>query len=90
MRELEQCVSNIKAHGTYQQRRELPDPVSEAAALMRAATLTADELLERYCAIVQSQTGSYHETARRLGIDRRTVRVKIAAYRRRTGNRTPE
>src|SRR5262245_13204938 len=39
--------------------------------------LTADELLRRYCTQVYAQTGSYEETARRLQLDRRTVKSKI-------------
>ncbi len=39
--------------------------------------LSADELLRRYCTLVYAETGSYEATARRLGIDRRTVRAKV-------------
>ena len=39
--------------------------------------MTADELLRRYCTIVYVQTGNYVETARRLAVDRRTVKSKI-------------
>jgi hypothetical protein len=38
---------------------------------------TADGLLRRYCTLVYHQTGSFQETARRLELDRRTVRDKI-------------
>ncbi len=43
----------------------------------RAGKLTADELLSRYVTLVYSRTSSYEETARRLQIDRRTVKAKI-------------
>jgi hypothetical protein len=36
-------------------------------------------LLRRYCTLVYSQTGSYQETGRRLGLDRRTVKAKVDA-----------
>ena len=39
--------------------------------------MTANELLIRYCTLVYAQTGSYEETARRLEIDRRTVKAKV-------------
>jgi DNA-binding CsgD family transcriptional regulator len=39
--------------------------------------MTADELLSRYCTLVYQMTGSYEETARRLNIDRRTVKAKL-------------
>jgi hypothetical protein len=51
--------------------------VGATARPIRAGTLTADELLRRYCTHVHALTGSYQETARRLGIDRRTVRAKV-------------
>jgi hypothetical protein len=55
-----------------------PSDAREALAqAVVAGTLTADDLLRRYCALVDGQTGSYVETARRLGIDRRTVKGKL-------------
>jgi hypothetical protein len=42
-----------------------------------AGSLSADELLRRYCTLVYAQTGSYLETGRRLGLDRRTVKDKV-------------
>ena len=44
---------------------------------MAGKVLTADELESRYCALVYTDTGSHEETARRLRLDRRTVRSKI-------------
>jgi hypothetical protein len=38
---------------------------------------TVNELLTRYCTIVYRINGSYEETARRIGLDRRTVKNKI-------------
>jgi ActR/RegA family two-component response regulator len=43
----------------------------------RQGEMTANELLSRYCTLVYAQTGSYEETARRLAIDRRTVKAKV-------------
>jgi hypothetical protein len=53
------------------------DPVEEFASQVREGRLTADELLSRYVTIVYSRTGSYEETARKLGLDRRTVKAKV-------------
>jgi hypothetical protein len=53
--------------------------LEEFASQARAGRLTADELLRRYVTIVYSRTGSYEETARRLGLDRRTVKAKVDA-----------
>jgi hypothetical protein len=44
-----------------------------------AGSLSADELLRRYCTLVYAETGSYQETGRRLGLDRRTVKDKVDA-----------
>ena len=45
-----------------------------------AGELTAEEVLKRYCTLVYAATGSYQETGRRLGLDRRTVREKVDAH----------
>lgn len=79
-RELEQCVRNILIRREYQtarwnDRAAAPDIFDEA----RGGALTASELLSRYCTFVYAQTESYEETARRLEIDRRTVKAKVNA-----------
>jgi transcriptional regulator with PAS, ATPase and Fis domain len=82
-RELEQCVRNLMIRQEYRPAKPTPtasgdadDPIFAAA---RRGELTADELLRRYCTLVYSQTKSYEETARRIGLDRRTVKAKIDA-----------
>ncbi|MGH7472943.1 MAG: sigma-54-dependent Fis family transcriptional regulator, partial [Candidatus Methylomirabilales bacterium] len=78
IRELEQCVRSVLIRKEY--RPPEPRPVSPREEFERAlnsGTLTADELLRRYCTVVYAQTGSYEETARRLQLDRRTVKSKI-------------
>ncbi len=66
-RELDQCVKNVLIRRDYQPSR----------TAVEAGNLTADELVSQYAAMVYSQTGSYEETSRRLGIDRRTVKAKV-------------
>lgn len=39
--------------------------------------MTADEVLRRYCSLVYAREGSYEGAARRLGLDRRTVKSKV-------------
>ena len=79
-RELEQCVRNILIRGEYWPAQIPPKGArEELARAVTAGTLTADELLQRYCTIVYAQCGSYEETARRLALDRRTVKAKIDA-----------
>ena len=76
-RELEQCVRNVLIRKQYQPPQS---PSSDGASLaedLQYGRLTADELLRRYCTLVYAQTGSYEETARRLKLDRRTVKSKV-------------
>jgi hypothetical protein len=80
VRELEQCVRNILVRGVYEPRSLAPagpDPRRAVADAVLQGTLTADELLTRYCTLVYAQTGNHTETARRLGLDRRTVRGHV-------------
>jgi DNA-binding NtrC family response regulator len=77
VRELEQCVRNVLIRGEYRPPARPSSDGDELAAAMAAGTLTADELLGRYCTLVYARTGSYQETARRLGLDRRTVKSKV-------------
>jgi|HubBroStandDraft_1064217.scaffolds.fasta_scaffold03542_7 transcriptional regulator with AAA-type ATPase domain len=77
-RELEQCVKNVLIRRNYRPSRPRARNTVEQFALdVRAGRLSADELLTRYVTIVYSRTGSYEETARRLGLDRRTVKAKV-------------
>ncbi len=75
-RELEQCVRNILIRQTYR-------PLTAAAAGDRfedrfaRGELTADAVLNHYARLVYRQCGSYVEAARRLGLDRRTVRARV-------------
>jgi hypothetical protein len=78
VRELEQCLRNVMVRGEYRPRRSaaVTGPEDLAAAI-RAGSLTADELLRRYSTLLFLRTGSYEEAARRLGLDRRTVKAKV-------------
>ena len=74
-RELEQCVRNILIHGKYEAEsldipRELDSDLKEAAG----EGMTANQLLSRYAQEVYRTRGSYEETAKILGIDRRTAK----------------
>jgi DNA-binding NtrC family response regulator len=78
IRELEQCVRNVlvrkEYHPTPAQKQTNTDDLIDA---FNTGTLTADEMIRRYSTLVYAQTGSYEETARRLQLDRRTVKSKI-------------
>jgi hypothetical protein len=80
VRELEQCVRSVLVRGEYRP----PPPAADGeeldvAAALRDGTLSADALLRRYVTTVYARVGSYEETARRLGLDRRTVRSRVDA-----------
>ena len=79
VRELEQCLRNVMIRGKYRasnvssKSTQKPDVLTR----MQEGTLSADELLGYYCTLVYKQTGSYEKAAKRLGIDRRTVKSKV-------------
>jgi Sigma-54 interaction domain len=79
VRELAQCVNNVLIRGEYH-------PAGDGGAFgvrerlaeeFLSGELTADEVLKRYCTIVYAQAGSYEEAARRLELDRRTVKSRV-------------
>ncbi len=82
VRELEQCVRNVLIRGDYRPHPGRDEAETMGAAL-RAGSITAERLVERYVAHVYSLTGSYQETARRLELDRRTVKAKVLAAAKR-------
>jgi DNA-binding NtrC family response regulator len=86
VRELEQALRRILIKGRYEGDR-LPSP-SDDAWLERAARgeLTAGELLERYCRMLYERRGSYEAAARRLGLDRRTVKKHVEGGSRLAGS----
>jgi transcriptional regulator with AAA-type ATPase domain len=86
VRELEQCVRNILVRREYRPARPRGgdgrrDAFDELAERMRAHAISADELVARYCALVHGQSAGYQDTARKVGLDRRTVRAKVEAAR---------
>ena len=80
IRELEQCVRSFVIRRDYTPARPPPAGARDQLATdVKRGSLTADELLRRYCTLVYAQTGNYQETARRLEVDRRTVKSRIDA-----------
>ena len=77
-RELEQCVRNLVLRGDYRPAGPLVRGGAEDwNVLIESGALTAEELLRRYTRIVFAQAGSLEETARRLDLDRRTVKARL-------------
>ncbi len=79
-RELEQCVRNLILRGEYRPAGPLAGagPADWGAAIAEGR-LTAEELLRRYTQEVFAQAGTIKETARRLDVDWRTVKARLAA-----------
>jgi transcriptional regulator with GAF, ATPase, and Fis domain len=77
-RELEQCVRNVLIRGEYRPPQQgQPRGRERLTRAFLAGELSADDLLAKYCTLVYAAEGSYDGTARRLGLDRRTVRRKV-------------
>ena len=82
-RELEQCVRGLILRSDYRPAGSLARQTgSDWNSLIEAGALTAEELLRRYTRIVFDQAGTIEETARRLDLDRRTVKARLAATRK--------
>jgi len=82
-RELEQCVRNVIIRRCYQPMAEAGGAEDDFYARFRAGELTMDELMAYYASLVYRKTGSYEETARRVGLDRRTVKAKVESFLKR-------
>lgn len=78
IRELEQCVRSVLIRKEYRPPRSpSPSVREEMARAFADGTLDAEQLSRQYCTLVYWQTGNYEEAARRLGLDRRTVKKNV-------------
>ena len=87
-RELEQCCRNVLVRGRYDPL-DAPPPADEADALagrLRSLDLTADALLTAYCRLARDRLGTDAAAARALGLDRRTVRARVAPLEKGPGS----
>jgi DNA-binding NtrC family response regulator len=83
VRELEQAVRRVLLTGRYGGDMA-PSAQGEDESLLehlRAGSLSADELLARYCALLYRRLGTYAEVAKRTGLDPRTSRKYIESAR---------
>lgn len=84
IRELEQCVRNVLVRNEYRPASQELRTAADATPLWllqaKQGELTAEELAGAYCSWMYQQLGSYEQVAKRLGLDRRTVRSKILAW----------
>lgn len=77
IRELEQCVRNVLVRQEYTPRGPQQSAAPAWLAGSDERTLSADELLRRFCTAVYARLNNYEHAAKQLGLDRRTVRSKI-------------
>jgi transcriptional regulator with AAA-type ATPase domain len=73
-RELEQCVRNVIIRRSYRPMDTKAVVADPFYAQFQGGELSAAEVLRHYAAVIYAKTGTYEETARRLGLDRRTVK----------------
>jgi len=81
VRELEQCVRRVLLNNSYDWASQ-GHPGNSAAAIateIETCSLTAQELLSRYCRILHARLGTYEAVARITQLDRRTVKKHIDA-----------
>jgi hypothetical protein len=80
VRELEQAIRRIMLTGTY--TGDTAAEAHEEIALrhaVEAGSLTAKQLVEKYCRDLYDQYGNYGEVARRTGLDWRTVKRNVVS-----------
>ena len=80
VRELEQAVRRIlltRRIGPDSPENLFEDRTRWPIARIENGTMSARELLERYCVLLYDKSGSYGEISRRIGLDRRTVRKYV-------------
>jgi len=79
VRELEQAVRRVLLTGRYEGdiAPASGDAEEELVQRLRAGTLSAEEMLRRYCLLLHQRHGTYEEVARRTGLDRRTARKYV-------------
>ena len=82
VRELEQCARNVLVRRAYQppegQRSSSSrGPWSQLARQVERGELTAGELERAYATLIYLTEGSYEGAARRLELDRRTVKSRV-------------
>jgi hypothetical protein len=92
VRELDQCVRNVLVTGRYvplvssTTGARDDDPF---VASVREGSLSLDELADGYVEREYGRAGSYEEAARRLLVDRRTVKKHVDAAATRRGRTRP-
>ena len=79
VRELEQCVRRVLLTGTCARPASETPPAQPLSRALSGVSLSAEQLLQQYCAALYQRTPSYVEVARITGLDRRTVKKHVDA-----------
>jgi DNA-binding NtrC family response regulator len=81
VRELEQCVRRVLLTGTCRTQAEPSETraAHEFTNALSTLSLSAEELLQAYCAALYARTPNYVEVAKITGLDRRTVKKHVDA-----------
>lgn len=79
VRELEQAVRRVLVNRRYDGDTAPPsgDPFARLCAGVQSGSIDAERLVGEYCRLLYARFGTYEETARRTGLDRRTVKRYI-------------
>ena len=78
VRELAQCIRRVMLKRNYEGHRiENAGVKKQLIDGIETGSLTADELLSRYCQLLHGHFGTYEEVARKTGLDRRTVKKRV-------------
>ncbi len=76
-RELEQCLRNVLVTGSYRPEVLRGNSETLLADQLNAGMLTAEGMMRQYVTRVYSRNRNYEATARRLQVDRRTVKKYV-------------
>lgn len=82
VRELAQCIRRVILKRSYEGQKSKPKTLrDQLKAGIDSGALTADELLNSYCKMLYDRCGTYEETARLTGLDRRTIKKRVQECR---------
>ena len=82
VRELAQCIRRVILKRSYEGKKRIPKTLKQQLkAGIDSGVLTADELLNGYCKMLYDHCGTYEETARLTGLDRRTIKKRVQEYK---------
>jgi DNA-binding NtrC family response regulator len=79
VRELEQCVRRVLLTGTCAAHTGGTKATHVLTQALSTLSLSAEQLLQQYCAALYQRSPSYVEVARITGLDRRTVKKHVDA-----------